>query len=278
MDDPAGPSTAGLPGTEVGSVGPRIVLVHGFTQTRASWTIAARDLAQDHRVLVVDAPGHGEAGHDPTDLVSGAARLGHAGGRAVYVGYSMGGRLALRLALDRPDLVAGLVLIGATAGIEDPDQRHARRAADEALADEVERDGVRVFLERWLRQPLFADLVIDPMDLAARRANRPTGLAGSLRLSGTATMDPPWWDELGRIDAPTLVLAGEHDQKFTGLGRRLAAGIGPNARFEVVSDAGHAAHLERAQAVAERVRSFVAINLEDRRPDRRRPGQSASTE
>lgn len=252
-------STTPLPGVRFGTRGPAVVLVHGFTQTRASWTVVAQDLAHDHRVLVVDIPGHGEAGRQPADLISGAARLGAAGGRAIYIGYSMGGRLALRLALDRPGLVAGLVLIGATAGIEDRDDRRDRRRADEILAQEIERGGVKAFLDRWLAQPLFKSLTVDPLDLAARRANRPAGLADALRLAGTGTMDPAWWEDLSRVRASTLVLAGQRDAKFTALGQRLAAGIGSAARFETIAAAGHAAHLQDPAATCIAIRQLTGV-------------------
>ncbi len=252
-----------------GDGGPTVVLVHGFTQTHVSWAPVAADLAADHRVLAVDAPGHGESADIATDLAAGAARLGRVGSgaagvggeserRAVYVGYSMGGRLALRLALDRPELVAGLVLLGATAGIDDAAERAARRAGDEALADRIERDGVAAFLDVWLAQPLFADLRPTPDDLAARHANAPSGLASSLRLAGTGTMEPPWWDELPSMRVPTLVLAGERDEKFTPLGHRLVDGIGPAAQFSTVPGTGHAAHLQEPMLVANLVRRFAA--------------------
>lgn len=243
----------------VEGTGGRVVLVHGFTQTGRSWApVADRLVAVGHQVVRVDAPGHGGSGPIATDLHGGAERLAEAGGRAVHVGYSMGGRLALRLALDRPDLVRGLVLLGATAGIDDPEERSRRRAADEALADDLERDGVDAFLERWLAQPLFAGLPDDPDDRADRARNTAAGLAGSLRRAGTGTMDPPWWDELARVTAPTLVLAGAHDAKFGALGRRLADGIGPTATFASVPGAGHAAHLEAPRAVADLVAEFLA--------------------
>lgn len=238
--------------------GPRVVLVHGFTQTSASWRVVADDLARDHRVVAVDAPGHGGSVAWRTDLHAGARLLGARGQRATYVGYSMGGRLALRLALDRPDLVRGLVLLGATAGIDDDGDRADRRRADDALADRIEADGVDAFLDRWLAQPLFEGLVPTVDDLAARRANEPAGLASSLRLAGTATMDPPWWPELPGLRVPTLVVAGERDGKFTSLGRRLAAEIGGVARFEALPGCGHAAHLERPRAFAALVRTSVA--------------------
>ncbi len=238
--------------------GPRVVLVHGFTQTLASWRPVADDLAADHRVVLVDAPGHGASAAVRADLATTAGLLAEAGGRAVYVGYSMGGRMVLRLALDRPDLVAGLVLIGATAGIDDPVERAARRRSDEALARRIEDEGVTSFLEGWLAQPLFHGLPDDPAERRARATNTPEGLASSLRHAGTGTMDPPWWDDLPRVSAPTVVLTGGHDAKFTALGRRLVAGIGNPAALRVVPDVGHAVPLQAPAAVAAAVRSLTA--------------------
>lgn len=251
-------SSGGLPGSRAGTDGPNVVLVHGFTQTRASWNPVTEDLGRDHQVLVVDAPGHGEAGELRADLATGARLLIDAGGHAVYVGYSMGGRLALRAALDRPDLVSGLVLLGATAGIDNPNERAARQVADEAMAGRIEAEGVAPFLTGWLDQQLFTDLDVDPVDRAARLANTAAGLASSLRLAGTGTMDPPWWDELGRCQVPTLVVAGGRDQKFTALGCRLAEGLGGPSRFTSLPDVGHAAHLQRPQTFAALVRQFTA--------------------
>ncbi len=256
---PDRPTTAALHTVHAGpETAPAVVLVHGFTQTHVSWAPVKTDLAGDHRVTVVDAPGHGGSNEIRADLIEGAQLLGAAGGRAIYVGYSMGGRLALRLALDRPDLVGGLVLLGATAGIADPTERASRRASDAALAAKIERDGVEPFLHTWLAQPLFAGLAVTSADLAARRANSAAGLASSLRMAGTATMDPPWWTELPGLVVPTLILAGEHDEKFTEVGRRLVQRIGDNSQFDTIAGAGHAGHLQNPIAFAAEVRDFVA--------------------
>ncbi len=231
---------------------PRIVLLHGFTQTSASWAPVAGPLAEDRQVVAVDLPGHGGSSEVRLDLTDTAAPVAEVGGQATYVGYSMGGRVALRLALDRPRLVERLVLIGATAGIDETDERAARRAADEARAQALERDGVDRFLEGWLAQPLFAGLTPRPEDLAARRANTAEGLAASLRQSGTGTMDPPWWDELavlGRAGIPVAVVVGERDAKFTALGQRLVTAIGATATLVAIPGAGHACHLEDPDAV-----------------------------
>lgn len=242
-------------------VGPRVVLVHGFTQTLRSWRQVADRLTADHRVVSVDLPGHGGSGELRGDLTTTAAALGTAGGRATYVGYSMGGRVVLRLALDRPDLVERMVLIGATAGIDSPSDRKARRVADERLASAIEQDGVPRFLVGWLSQPIFAGLSVNEEDRQARLTNSAPGLATSLRDSGTGTMDPPWWDELPRIRCPTRIIAGERDAKFTDLGRRMA-GLIADADLVVVAGVGHAAQLEAPEAVAELVRDFMRNRAE----------------
>lgn len=232
---------------------PPVVLLHGFTQTSVSWAPIAGPLARDRRVTTVDLPGHGGSGPVRMGLAETAAELAQSCGRATYVGYSMGGRVALRLALDHPEVVEGLVLVGATAGIDDAEERAARRRQDEARAEALEADGVETFLEGWLAQPLFAALDPRPDDLAARRANPAAGLAHSLRTSGTGAMDPPWWDELdglGRAGVPVTIVVGADDAKFSALGRRMVAAIGPTAALRTIPHTGHACHLEDPDAFA----------------------------
>ena len=240
---------------ECRGAGDRFVLLHGFTQNSRCWGGFADDLAADHELLLIDAPGHGGSDTVIADLDGSARLVGEVGGRATYIGYSMGGRTALHLALDRPDLVEALVVIGATAGLDTAAERSERRRADEELADRVESIGVDAFIDEWLDQPLFSSLPESASSRAQRRANTATGLARSLRLCGTGTQRP-LWSELDRLQMPVLVLAGEQDAKFVALGRRLASSIGPNAEFRIVPDSGHCAHLENPAATASMVREW----------------------
>jgi 2-succinyl-6-hydroxy-2,4-cyclohexadiene-1-carboxylate synthase len=225
----------------------RVVLVHGFTQTGASWSGVAEALRADgHEVLSPDL------GTGP-DLWAVAGELGEAGGEATYVGYSMGGRVALHLALARPELVRALVLLGATGGIDDDAERAERRAADEALARSIEADGADAFLERWLAQPMFAAVPPERPDARCRDA---AALATSLRSLGTGTQEP-LWERLASVVVPVLVLAGERDAKFRALGERLIASL-PRAELATVAGAGHAAHLERPEAFLEVLRPWLA--------------------
>jgi 2-succinyl-6-hydroxy-2,4-cyclohexadiene-1-carboxylate synthase len=232
-----------------------LVLLHGFSQTGRSWdaVVAALD---GRPVLAPDLRGHGgAAGARPIDtpsLVSDVLAL--APPRFALGGYSMGGRLALHVALAAPERVSALVLASATGGIEDAGARARRRATDEALAAFVERAGIEAFADRWEALPLFAGE--SPAVRAAARAQRlrqdPGGLAASLRGFGTGTL-PAVWDGLGALRMPATVLAGERDAKFRALGGRLAAAL-PAGRVVVVPGAGHSLPLEAPEAVAAALR------------------------
>jgi 2-succinyl-6-hydroxy-2,4-cyclohexadiene-1-carboxylate synthase len=233
----------------------RVVFVHGFTQTGRSWLPVATAFARDHEVLLVDAPGHGGSSAVRADLRRTADLLGQTAGEAAYIGYSMGGRMCLHLALVLPHLVRRLVLVSATAGIAEDAERAARREADDALAASIEVDGVESFIERWLAQPLFAGLEPRASDREERLRNTADGLAASLRMAGTGTQDP-LWTRLHELTMPVLVLAGERDTKFVDIGQQLAAGI-PRATFATVPGAGHAAHLEQPGVVASMIADFL---------------------
>lgn len=233
------------------------VLLHGFTQTGASWDRVRLALErQGATVSCPDLPGHGTATDQRATLWETADLVATTHGRQVWMGYSMGARVALHVALAHPEVVDGLVLLSGTAGIDDAGARAERRLLDDDRAGLLERDGVPTFLASWLAQPLFAGVPPDPVERAGRLANTAAGLASSLRLAGTGTMDPPLWNRLEEISAPTLVLAGVRDEKFARLGRRLAAGIGANATFRLIDDAGHAAHLEQPEAVSDLVQRW----------------------
>lgn len=238
-----------------------MVLVHGFTQTGASWRRVADGLER-HEVVTPDLPGHGENAEVRTDLDGCARFVGSVGGRAAYVGYSMGGRVALQLALAQPALVTALVVVGATGGIEDEAERAARRAADDVLADRLELIGTDAFLEEWLATPLFAGLL---PDARGSRSTDAAGLASSLRLAGTGTQ-APLWERLGELTMPVLVLAGERDEKFRALAIRLAAAIGSNAEVAVIPDAGHAAHLEQPDGFLAIARPWLGDHAETANP------------
>ncbi|HTT85985.1 MAG TPA: alpha/beta fold hydrolase [Acidimicrobiales bacterium] len=248
---------------EVEGHGPRLVLVHGFTQTRRSWGKVAVDLRRDHEVVRVDAPGHGRSGSLALDMVEGAEALAAVGGPATYLGYSMGARLCLHLALSRPSLVSALVLVSGTPGIRADEDRAARRREDEALAAELEEVGVAEFLRRWLAKPLFAGLSAAEAGMEARRENAVPGLAASLRRAGTGAQEP-LWARLPRLAMPVLAVAGARDDAFARQAEAIARAVGANAEVALVPGAGHAAHLEAPDAFLALVRPFLARALAEK--------------
>jgi 2-succinyl-6-hydroxy-2,4-cyclohexadiene-1-carboxylate synthase len=241
---PPSPRLAAQVESSSGSDRGRIVLVHGFTQTAACWSPIDTALTPGHQLVMVDAPGHGGSTDVELDLVDGGRAIAEVGGPGTYVGYSMGGRFVLHTALGHPDLVRRLVLISATAGIDDPDERAERRRSDAALADHLVEVGIRAFVDEWLRLPLFAGLPAERNHRSARLANTAAGLASSLRRAGTGTQ-APLWDRLAELDMPVLVIAGADDAKFAGLAEAMVSAIGPNAELAVVAGAGHTVHLEQ---------------------------------
>ena len=234
-----------------------MILAHGFTQNARCWGPFADNLAADHQVVAVDLPGHGKTApeHDEADLVAAGRLLVETGGDGIYVGYSMGGRIALHGALARPESVRGLVLIGATAGIDEATARRSRREADDALAVRLTDEGLPRFLDGWLANPLFAGLSASSACVEQRLENRVDGLCASLRNCGAGNQEP-LWAELSRLSMPVLILVGDNDAKFTELGRRLVAEL-PQASMRSLPGT-HAVHLEQPIGAAAAVRDFFA--------------------
>jgi 2-succinyl-6-hydroxy-2,4-cyclohexadiene-1-carboxylate synthase len=235
---------------------PTIVLLHGFTQTGRSWAPTIAALGERYRALAPDLRGHGDnAAARPVDFDAIAADvLAQVPPPEPFAlaGYSMGGRIALRLALseDAKDRITRLTLVGASPGLRSDGERAARRAEDETLARELERDGIKRFARRWAAQPLFAGQSPDVAAAAQaeRLRNDPAGLAAALRGVGTGAM-PSLWDRLHELTMPVSLIVGERDLKFARVADQMARAI-PDASLHVVAGAGHAVQLEAPEAVA----------------------------
>ena len=250
---------------EVRGSGPPLVLLHGFTQTGRLWGPFGRRLAASRRLLAVDLPGHGGSDAVRADLpataglVADAARdaLGTGGEPCDLLGYSLGARVALHVAIGTDLPLRRTVLIGATAGIEDPARRAERRRADAARADELEASGdVAGFVHAWLRSPMFSRLVAAGAAGSAERVrNSAAGLASSLRLCGTGTQEP-LWDRLPGLPCAILALAGADDTAYAAHALRIARSA-PSGVATLVPGGGHAAHLAQPEQVARLVQHWL---------------------
>lgn len=254
---------------ELAGRGRPLLLLHGFTGSAAGWAQHAVAFARQARVIAVDLLGHGlsevpetparyTVEHGVQDLLALLDRLDVQS--ADLLGYSMGGRLALRLAIVAPERCGRLVLESASPGIADPLERAARVVSDEALAASIERAGLGVFVEQWERQPLFASQSSLPAEVRAglraeRLRNSPRGLASNLRGMGTGRQEP-LWDKLQAIRAPTLIIVGQLDDRYRQLGAAMEMVIS-SARLAIVPHAGHAVHLEQPAAFQQLVTGFL---------------------
>ncbi len=235
-----------------------LVLLHGFSGTGRAWDGVVSMLDPErYRPLALDLPGHGsEADAQRPITFPGCVDsvLARAPERFVLCGYSLGGRIALNVALAAPERVSRLILVACSPGLEDPAERADRRAADEQLAEELEASPFEDFIERWRTQPLFA---LDPPEVGRlaredQRRNRPEALAAVMRGLGTGVMEP-LWARLGELEMEVTVIAGERDTKFVAISRRMV-GLMSSGRLAVVAG-GHGLPLENPQSLAELILS-----------------------
>jgi 2-succinyl-6-hydroxy-2,4-cyclohexadiene-1-carboxylate synthase len=249
--------------------GSPLVLLHGFTGSAASWSPIIDELATRHRIIAIDIIGHGAsaAPEDPShyafeqalrDLTEITAQLGIA--RAAWLGYSMGGRLALGMAVDHPKKVSSLILESATPGIQHEQERLQRAEADQELARRIEVVGLERFVDEWEQLPIWESQRVLPAEVLRfereiRLRNRAVGLANSLRGMGQGAQ-PSYWDRLGEIEVPVLLMAGALDRKFVGIAGQMGIRI-TGGELSVVADAGHAVHLERPREFLREVRAFL---------------------
>lgn len=248
--------------------GEPLVLLHGFMGSRRDWDPLVSALGNDYACLLVDLPGHG-ASRISGDAASGAQfhDVAEAVGRLAHktfpngcnlLGYSMGGRLALYVALRGLAPVEKLVLESATPGIDDAGERTLRHEQDEQWARELESLDYAVFLRRWYAMPLFRSLDEQPAllsELFARRmTNNPKQLARAMRIMGTGSQES-LWPALGKMPCPLLLITGERDVTYRHIADKVARTLG--AQHVRIQDAGHVVHLEQPEEFARPVRHFL---------------------
>lgn len=246
---------------------PPVLFLHGFLGSNADFNGVIASLSEQFCCLAVDLPGHGNT------IVTGAVEqytmsqtaqavidwldrlaLPH----CYLVGYSMGGRLALYLAIHFATRFPSVVLESASPGLKTDRERQARLQQDWALADQIEADFAS-FLSYWYQQPLFHSLRPSPAfaDLIARRShNSPAELAKALRYNSTGNQ-PSLWHLLPHHTQPLLLLVGEDDRKFVALNQAMQQSC-PISQLQIIPDCGHVPHLEQPDCFIQQVSAFFS--------------------
>lgn len=261
---------------EVQGEGEPLLLLHGFTGSLRNWDAFVPAWSKRYKVITVDIIGHGlsERPADPQRYTMEQAAADLAAlldelhiGRTRVLGYSMGGRLALSFAALKPDRVSGLILESSSPGLAEAEEREDRVLRDGQLAERIERDGIEAFVDYWESIPLFQSLSRQPESVRQsirqqRLQNDTLGLANSLRGMGTGAQ-PSWWERLGNLPMPVLLVAGGLDAKFDRLAERMN-GLMPDSRYKRIPDAGHLAHVEQPRIFGTIVMQFLASLDEER--------------
>ena len=263
---------------QVQGSGPPLFLLHGFSGSSANWLETINSFSDRFQVVLIDLPGHGRTGSPSAperysmenvsrDLVAIFDALHLVA--VNLLGYSMGGRLALYVAVKHPTRVKSLIIESASPGLESTAQRQIRIESDSRLAAQIKGTGVPAFIERWQRLPLFAT----QLGLSAKRReslrqqrlnNSASGLANSLRGMGTG-QQPSLWSDLKSIHLPVLILAGELDGKYVSIAQQMAAAV-PQSDLKIIADSGHNIHLEKRQLFVSNVLDFLE-GLKEAVPD-----------
>jgi len=236
-----------------------LVFLHGFSGSAEDWEDFFPAIPETFIPLSLDLPGHGKnVKHDSPEYYSVSSTVSiikeflseRCFNKAVLAGYSMGGRAALCFSVRFPNMVKGLFLESSSPGIIGEDNRDARRASDNRLADFIENSPIEDFVDFWLNIPLFESQKKLPLKKlekikAQKLNNDKKGLADSLRFFGTGIM-PPLWDSLPFLEFPVSMISGSLDVKFSNINREMNEII-PDSEHLIIENCGHNIHLENPE-------------------------------
>jgi 2-succinyl-6-hydroxy-2,4-cyclohexadiene-1-carboxylate synthase len=208
--------------------------------------------------LCLDAPGHGANANGERSLPQCADDIASAMQPGIVIGYSMGARMALHVALQHPKMVSQLVLISGTPGLATQAERTARQQSDDDLADHIEAIGTAAFIDEWLALALFSGLSDENNQRSDRVRNSVKGLADSLRYAGTGTQESQW-EHLHRLSMPVHLIVGELDTKFTAIASEMKTLL-TSCELTIVPNVGHTVHLEDPATTSKVLDSIILGN------------------
>lgn len=249
--------------------GQTVLLLHGFTGTKKTWTELIKKLKQNFHVIAIDLLGHGETDspehHDRYAMEKAAKDLDDfltykQIDQIHLLGYSMGGRLALYFASFYQHKIRSLILESCTAGLVSDEEKLSRIKQDHHLASMLLNRGIKAFVEYWENIPLFSSQKNLPENIQAkiregRLVQSPIGLSNSLKGMGTG-VQPSLWDRLETLKIHSLLVCGEYDEKFCYIMGKMNEKL-KNSEIIKIPRAGHAIHVEQSEIFATIVSEFL---------------------
>jgi len=251
---------------EIYGQGTPLVMLHGFTGSMKTWHPFINCWEDSFQLFLIDLPGHGKTRvNTPRSMEQCSKELKalfeHLNLSSIHLlGYSMGGRTALSFAMYYPEMVETLVLESASPGLKSVGERLKRIEKDDQLAKRIESEGLTSFVNYWESIPLFKtqkNLSKDAQQVIRneRLWQSSEGLAESLRTMGTGSQ-PSWWNQLTELKCPVLLLTGKLDEKFILINQQMTKLL-PRSEFQIISNAGHAIHVEQPEIIGKIVKEFI---------------------
>ena len=244
--------------------GGNTAFLHGFAQTPAAFLPVTRGRFTD--ALFVAIPGHAGTkislgNFEDTTMTLAENLVTHRPTGVHLVGYSLGGRVALSIALNHPQLAKSLTLISAQFGLP-KGKRIARKQFDEDWATKIEKDGLERFATTWRDLPIFqgqaerADASLLQLQESMRRAHSAPDLAISMRTLGLANM-PDYTERLRELQIPFFYFFGEDDLKCAETAKLVVNRVRGALVFPVPG-AGHNLLVEKPDRLGEELRELIA--------------------
>lgn len=246
-----------------------ILFLHGFLGDCNEFSEAISLLSNDLYCLAIDLPGHGktkvnggEELYQMEYIAQGLIEFLDALciSSCILMGYSMGGRVALYMALHFPQHFQKIILESASPGLKTQDDRNIRIQNDFHLAKEIETENFLAFLNKWYAQPLFLSIKNHrnfAKILERRLQNNPLELSKSLR-NLSIGIQPSLWKKLHKNSVPLLLVAGQLDEKFININIEISS-LCKFTQLEIVKDSGHNTHLENVGLFVQIIRKFLGF-------------------
>lgn len=254
---------------------PVLLMLHGFTGSNKTFQESITHLEEHFSIVAPDLLGHGKTDSPDEiarysierivdDLVTILQELKIM--QCFVLGYSMGGRVATAFASAHPEMVRGLILVSSSPGLAQKDLQESRVQADNRLADMLETEGIRSFVDYWEKLALFASQEVLSDELKKRirlerLAQNPNGLAMSLRGMGTGKQ-PSYWNHLADFTFPVLLMTGSLDEKFEKIAQEMQQLI-PSSTHVTVQNAGHAVYLEQPNIFLSQLTNWLEVILKE---------------
>lgn len=231
-------------------------MLHGFMGDPSDWDLVRSELPEYEIVTptITPAPdwdaGVGQLAADLPD-------------RSLFVGYSMGARLCLAIALSRPEICAGLVFVSGNPGIEDESARDTRYAGDCKIADRIDAQPRRDFLHSWYTEStVFRSLSPDVRDDEIERKSMASSNDWSdILRTYSIGRQPDFWSRLSELQVPVMAIAGMLDRKYANIILRM--GTLPTISARIVPACGHIVHREQPHVFLRLLQEFIESHFSD---------------